>query len=119
MAAELIRRRRSRLDESWLAPAVVIGSLGILAAPLGCLWLAAHLGGSDGLGVAVLGAPTALVLWALALGRINRRYLRVSRHPRPVLELSVTAVVVVAVAGTLIWMLMFGAGGPDVPLRTS
>ena len=113
-----MKRGRPSAD-SLLGVGVAVGSVGIVAAPLACLLVAARLGGGAGLIVAALGSPTALILWALILGRLNRRYVSASRHPRPVLELSVAAVVTVAVAGTLIWMLLFGAGGPDVPLRTS
>ena len=108
--------RRAAASDSLLGAIVAVGSVGIVAAPAGCLWLAARIGGSNGLALAVLGAPAALVLWALALAWLNRIYVSASHEPRRILDLSVSAVVALAVAGTLIWMLVFGH---DLPLRTS
>lgn len=115
----MVRRRARHPAEPWLATALVAGGLGLVLAPVACLWAAASLGASIGLGVAVVGAPATLICWAIGLARLNRLYVRVSPQPRPVLEVSVTLAVVVAVAATLAWMLLIGAGGPDVPLRTS
>jgi hypothetical protein len=119
MAAEPVRRQTPPLTASWLTAALTIGSLGIVAAPLGCLWLAARLGGTAGLGLAAIGCPAVLVIWAAALNRLNGRYLRVSRRPAPVVEFGVTAAVILAVLAVLVWMLLLGSGGPDIPLRTS
>ena len=109
-------RMRPPATEPLLGAGVAVGSLGIVAAPIGCLWVASRLGGANGLALAMLGAPAALVAWALVLARLNRSYMNASAHPRKVLEASVTAVVVVAVAAVLIWMLLSGG---DVPLRTA
>jgi dipeptide/tripeptide permease len=98
---------------------VVAGSLGLVGAPLVCLWLASRIGGSAGLAVAAVGSPLVLGLWAFALHRANQAYLRVSGDRGRVLELSVSAVVLGAVIALLVWTLLLGARGPDVPLRIS
>lgn len=105
--------------ERVLALIILLGSGGLIAAPLVCLWLASRIAGTAGLAVAVLGCPAVLTAWGFALAHVNRAYLRVSPRPRPVLELSVSAVVVAAVIGLLIWTLLLGSRGPDVPLRVS
>jgi hypothetical protein len=112
-------RRHALPAQRLLAVVLFVGSLGLVGAPLVCLWLASRIGGTAGLTVAVLGSPLVLVLWSFALAQVNGAYLRASRHPRPVLELSVSAVVLAAVIALLVWTLLLGARGPDIPLRVS
>jgi hypothetical protein len=102
-----------------LAAILLVGSLGLVGAPLVCLWLASRIGDTGGLALAVIGTPVVLVAWSFALNQVNQAYLRASRHPLPVLELSVSAVVLLAVVALLVWTLLLGARGPDIPLRIS
>ena len=114
-----MRPRLQQHPQRLLTAALSISSLGLVAGPLLCLWLATRLGGTSGLVLGVLGCPVVLTVWIFGVSRLNCVYVRACPSPRPVLELSVTVVVIVAVISLLVWTLLLGARGPDLPLRVS
>jgi hypothetical protein len=132
----------ARLTEYALIAAIFVASLLLwIVTPLVGLWLVSKLS-DDGLVVvfAVVGivCPILMLGFGLALGRLNGAYLRAvganpvrraaawrsslsgerapSRQPRPVLEVSLTVSVVVAVILLTIFFLFFAhSANPGLP----
>jgi hypothetical protein len=107
-------RERSPVAEPLLIALVFVASLLLaIGVPLAWLWLASKITGqySTAYVLGLLGAPVMMILWArLVLGPLNRAYLRVARHPVPLLEASVTLSVVIALALLAAWAILFGGG---------
>jgi hypothetical protein len=102
-----------------LGAAILIGSLMLVAIPIGWLWLLSQLG-QPYLAVYFLalgGCPIMMVAWGLLLLRLNRLYARFgdgADETRELLELSIALSVVVAVVILAAWLILFPDGGGPV-----
>jgi hypothetical protein len=97
---------------------ILLGSLLLVAIPIGWLWLLSRLG-QPYMAVyflALAGCPAAMIAWSGVLVRLNRLYARLSeddRGAREVLEVGIVAAVVIAVLMLAAWLLLYpGGGGP-------
>ena len=111
-------RAFDRLAVVLLGLLIFLGSLLLVAIPVGWLWLLSQLG-QPYLGVYVLalaGCPAAMIAWSGALLRLNRLYARLSgarEGAGELLEASIALAVVVAVLLLGAWLVLYpGAGGP-------
>jgi hypothetical protein len=117
MGAAVHRAPGLRLVALLLAVLIFVGSLTLVAIPLGWLWLIAHLDQPymTVYFLALIGCPAMTVAWALGLSWLNRAYLRVigNRAERPqLLELSITVAVMLAASMLVVWLLSGTDGGP-------
>jgi hypothetical protein len=110
------RTSASRVAELLLAGLIFIGSLVLVAIPLGWLWLISRLDQPylTTYLLALVGAPTMMIVWGIALARLNRLYVRVTgeREPAPVLEAGMTVAVLVAILMMAVWVVSGPGGGP-------
>ena len=97
---------------------IFLGSLLLVAIPIGWLWLLSQLG-QPYLGIyflALAGCPAAMIAWSGALLRLNRLYARLSgtgEGAGELLEGSIALAVVVAVLLLAAWLILYpGGGGP-------
>jgi hypothetical protein len=107
-----------RLAVVLLGLLIFLGSLLLVAIPIGWLWLLSQLG-QPYLWVyflALAGCPAAMIAWSAALLRLNRLYARVSgtgEGAGELLEASIALAVVVAVLLLAAWLILYpGGGGP-------
>jgi hypothetical protein len=98
---------------------IFLGSLLLVAIPIGWLWLLSQLG-QPYLGVyflALAGCPAAMIAWSAALLRLNRLYARLSGDgdgAKELLEASIALAVVLAVLLLAAWLILFPQGGGPV-----
>jgi hypothetical protein len=97
---------------------IFLGSLLLVAIPIGWLWLLSQLG-QPYLGVyflALAGCPATMIAWSAALLRLNRLYARLSGGEdgaKELLEASIALAVVVAILLLTAWLVLYpGGGGP-------
>jgi hypothetical protein len=108
-----------RLAAALLGVLILVGSLMLVAIPLGWLWLLSQLG-QPYLAVYFLalgGCPIMMVAWGLVLLRLNRIYGRLtdaSDHAGELLEVSIALSVVLALAILAAWLFLFPHGGGPV-----
>jgi hypothetical protein len=107
----------ARVVEFALAWLIFAGSLILVAIPLATLWLLSRVSG-DYLTIyllALVGCPLALISWGMVLARLNRWLTGVRGAPATVLEASITASVLIALAALAVWVAFFAEGpGPRV-----
>ncbi len=102
-----------------LGALILLGSLLLVAIPLGWLWLLSQLG-QPYLAVyflALAGCPVMMIAWGMALVRLNRVYARISEDGEEavqMLEVSVAISVLIAVLVLLAWFLLYPHGGGPV-----
>jgi hypothetical protein len=100
-----------------LAGLIFAGSLILVAIPLATLWLLSRVS-VDYVTIyllALVGCPLALISWGMALTRLNRLLTRMRGTPGIVLETSITASVLIALAALAVWVAFFAEGpGPRV-----
>jgi hypothetical protein len=99
-----------------LALIIFLGSLLLVAIPIGWLWLLSQLG-QPYLGVyflALAGCPVAMIAWSAVLLRVNRLYSRLrggGEEAREMLEASIAIAVVVAVLLLAAWLILYPSAG--------
>jgi hypothetical protein len=99
---------------------IFLASLVMVAIPFAWLWLLSNLSLAyvEIYFLALLGCPTLIVCWCWVLVRLNRIYYGLARDPRPVLEVSITLAVLIAVAGLVgWWAFLADAPNPSGPLQ--
>jgi hypothetical protein len=121
-----------RLAAGFLLLLLAVGSLALwIVVPAGWLWLASKItdSGASHFLAAMLGMPVALILFGIALGWINRLYLRVvwtgprplpepgeeeeeERFPRGPLEPLLVASLVIAICAFLFWFFVIAEDPP-------
>jgi hypothetical protein len=98
---------------------IFLGSLLLVATPIGWLWLLSQLGQTY-LAVyflALAGCPTAMIAWSVVLVRLNRLYARLSGRgegAEELLEASIALAVVLAVLLLAAWLVLYPTGGGPV-----
>jgi hypothetical protein len=98
---------------------IFLGSLLLVAIPIGWLWLLSQLG-QPYLGVyflALAGCPAAMIAWSAGLLRLNRLYARVSgggEGAEELLQASIAIAVVLAVLLLAAWLILYPAGGGPI-----
>jgi hypothetical protein len=108
-----------RLTAALLGLLILVGSLLLVAIPLGWLWILSQLG-QPYLAVyflALAGCPVMMVAWGLVLVRLNRAYTRIGEDGEEavqMLEVSLVISVVIAVLVLLAWLLLYSEGGGPV-----
>jgi predicted signal transduction protein with EAL and GGDEF domain len=108
-----------RLAAALLGLLILMGSLLLVAIPLGWLWLLSQLG-QPYLAVyflALVGCPVMMIAWGVALVRLNRIYARISADGEQaiqMLEVSVAISVIIAVLLLVAWLLLYPHGGGPV-----
>jgi hypothetical protein len=108
-----------RLAAALLGVLILVGSLMLVAIPLGWLWLLSQLG-QPYLAVYFLalgGCPIMMVAWGLVLLRLNRIYGRLTDagdQAGELLEVSIALSVVLALAILAAWLFLFPHGGGPV-----
>jgi hypothetical protein len=128
----VIALRPRRLAAAALGTALVVGSLMLwIGIPVAWLWLCSQLSTEYPIiwALAVFGCPFTMILWTLGLARLNAAYLRATDvHPeqqhaawlhsmsggraprrpqRTLLDVSMTASVILAMLTILIWFFFF------------
>lgn len=103
---------------AFLGLLIFLGSLLLVAIPIGWLWLLSQLG-QPYLGVyflALAGCPAAMIAWSAVLLRLNRLYARRrgDEGVRDMLEASIALAVVVAVLLLAAWLILYPTGGGPV-----
>ena len=108
-----------RLAGLGLAGLIFLGSLILVAIPLGTLWLLSRLSGDYGTIylLALVGCPLALVLWGFVLVQLDRLLGRVrgtlgQPESGSALDLGITAAVLVALAALVLWYVLGDVPGP-------
>jgi hypothetical protein len=99
--------------------AILLGSLALVAIPIGWLWLLSQLGQPYVAiyALALGGCPIMMIAWGLLLLRVNRLYARLGEggdQMGEMLEVSIVLAVVVAVAILVAWLVLFPHGGGPV-----
>lgn len=109
----------ARLGLALLGLLIFLGSLMLVAIPVGWLWVLSQLG-QPYLAVYFLalgGCPIMMVAWGLLLLRLNRIYGRLNEtgeQAQQLLELSIALSVVLALAILAAWLFLFPHGGGPV-----
>jgi hypothetical protein len=106
-----------RLGAAGLACLIFLGSVVLVAMPLGSLWLLSQLdfAYTEIYLLAFLACPAAVIAWGIVLVHLNRLYLQLAGpKARPVLEISITTAVMVSLAGLVVFAVF--ADSPGVPL---
>jgi hypothetical protein len=109
----------TRLAAALLGLLILVGSLLLVAIPLGWLWVLSQLG-QPYLAVyflALAGCPVMMIGWGMALVRLNRIYARISADGEEaiqMLEVSVAISVVIAILLLVAWLLLYPHGGGPV-----
>jgi hypothetical protein len=107
-------RRGGGIEAGLLAVAIVLGCQALwLVVPVGTLWLLTRLSGDAAViliaGLVVM--PLALTAVAWALGRANRRYVRLvggrGGWRRGPLEIALPASVTIGIVTALVWFVFF------------
>ncbi|HKH22099.1 MAG TPA: hypothetical protein VKA88_00635 [Solirubrobacterales bacterium] len=108
-----------RLTAALFGLLIFVGSLLLVAIPLGWLWVLSQLG-QPYLAVyflALVGCPVMMVAWGVVLVRLNRAYARLSEDGEEavhMLEASLVISVVIAILALLAWLLLYSEGGGPV-----
>ena len=108
-----------RFAAALLGLLILLGSLLLVAIPLGWLWLLSQLG-QPYMAVyflALAGCPVMMIVWGMTLVRLNRLYARISADGEEavqMLEVSLAISVVIAVLILLAWLLLYPHGGGPV-----
>jgi hypothetical protein len=111
--------RQHAFAAALLGLAIVIGSLALVAIPIGWLWLLSQLG-QPYMAVyflALAGCPIMMVAWGLLLLRVNRLYARLSDagdQTGEMLEIGIALSIVLAVGILAAWLFLFPHGGGPV-----
>ena len=119
MQAHGSHRPQDGLTAALLALVISVGSLVLVAIPVGWLWLLSQLGQSY-LGVyflALAGCPVMMAAWAIVLARLNRAYTRVispGEGAPPVLEASIVLAVAIAILILVTWIVLNPSGGGPI-----
>jgi hypothetical protein len=96
---------------------ILLGSLVLAAIPFGWLWLLSHLG-QPYVAVyflALAGCTVMMIVWGMALVRLNRIYLRVNEaDDGQLLEASMAISVVIGIVILVAWLVLFSHGGGPV-----
>jgi hypothetical protein len=97
---------------------ILLGSLMLAAIPFAWLWLLSHLAQPyiAVYFIALAGCPVMMIVWGMALVRLNRIYLRVNEadDSGQLLEASIAISVVVGVLILVAWLVLFSHGGGPV-----
>jgi hypothetical protein len=109
-----------RLAELGLIALIFIGSLTLVATPLVTLWLLSRVSGDYATIylMALVGCPVAVIGWGMVLVRLDRLLGRVRGTPAgqpragPVLEMSMTAAVLIALAALALWYVLGDVPSP-------
>jgi hypothetical protein len=108
-----------RFAAALLGLLILLGSLLLVAIPLGWLWLLSRLG-QPYMAVyflALAGCPVMMIVWGMTLVRLNRLYARISADGEEavqMLEVSLAISVLIAVLILLAWLLLYPHGGGPV-----
>jgi hypothetical protein len=98
---------------------ILLGSLMLVAIPIGWLWLLSQMG-QPYLAIyflALAGCPIMMVAWGLLLIRMNRAYMGLTGgrdDAGALLEISIVLSVVIAIALMAAWLFLFPHGGGPV-----
>jgi hypothetical protein len=119
MPTSTSRRAPIRFAAALLGLLILLGSLLLVAIPLGWLWLLSQLG-QPYVAVyflALAGCPVMMIAWGMTLVRLNRLYARISADGEEavqMLEVSLAISVLIAVLILLAWLLLYPHGGGPV-----
>jgi membrane protease YdiL (CAAX protease family) len=112
-------RPHARIAAALLGLLIFVGSLLLVAIPLGWLWLLSQLG-QPYMAVyflALVGCPVMMIVWGVTLVRLNRLYARISDsgdEAIQMLEVSVAITVLIGVGILVAWLVLFSSGGGPV-----
>jgi hypothetical protein len=118
-SASAQRNGTDGLAAALLGLLIFLGSLLLVAIPIGWLWLLSLLG-QPYLGVyflALAGCPAAMIAWSAVLLRLNRLYARLSdgeEGAKELLEASIALAVVLGVLLLAAWLILYPQGGGPV-----
>jgi hypothetical protein len=116
MHAHHLHSHPDRLIAAVLGLLIPLGSLLLVAIPIGWLWLLSQLG-QPYLAVYLLalsGCPVMMAAWGIALARFNRLYSRITGAADgggQLLEASIVVAVAIAVVILAVWVLLNPSGG--------